>query len=223
MSPEILEETNPAFSHTPERLGLGLSGAHRTGKTTLAGPIAKDNDVPFVQSSAGEIAKRLGIDINTDVDYGIWLTFHEEILDVFEAEYKIQTTPFVTDRTPFDVAAYLLARVPANLSDPSLIIRTEIFVRRCFDIANKYFMAVVVIPPAINYVPAPGKPIPNRGHQDAIHLLIQGLVMDERFKRHVEIMPCDITDITERMSWIAEASRAAYSDIATHLKTLPSC
>lgn len=40
---------------------LGLSGAHRTGKTTLAQAFAKEQDINFLQTSATAVFKAAGL------------------------------------------------------------------------------------------------------------------------------------------------------------------
>jgi len=208
---------------TPQRLGIGISGTHRSGKTTLARALALANGFSFEESTARNVASEMGIDINSDVPFARWLDFHEELLRRFEAEYRNKPGLFVTDRTPLDFAAYLTARVPPAMTDKYLIARYKCFLDRCFEVCNEIFMTLLIIPPVLIYEEAEGKPVSNYAHQQAIHLLIQGMAMDERIVRQAAIMSEEVINPVDRIKWAAHMSEEALNEIYTEVKTLPRC
>ena len=66
---------------------IGLSGAHRTGKSSLARAFAEKHGIPFVETSASQVFKDLGVDPAATHDFSTRLTVQEEILKRFDAMY----------------------------------------------------------------------------------------------------------------------------------------
>lgn len=128
---------------------IGLCGAHRTGKTTLAKAYADRWVVPFVETSLSEVYIKRGVGVNDDLDYAMRLDIQSELLERLGEFYaKAPQTQFITDRTPIDLAAYLMSYMPHNVSDKDSE-ATDSYIRSCFDITNEYFDQIVVVQPGI--------------------------------------------------------------------------
>lgn len=185
-------------------LGIGLSGAHRTGKTTVAEHLAKANGFQFVKSSVSEIARSMRIDFSKPIPFKRRCEFQEVILETFQAAYdKVGAQMFVADRTPLDLAAYFLADVPTELADVELSQYVRDYVGRCVAVTNKTFLTTVVVQPAIPYIAEPGKPLPNPAYQDKFAAILLGLTHDERLTTTIKIMPKLILDNQSRVSFVA--------------------
>lgn len=137
---------------------IGLCGAHRTGKTTLAREYAKLSGCPYVQTGASKTFARLGL--NPAVDYGLALRLQiqqEIMLDLRESYLSVPSGKFITDRTPIDMAAYTIADVTrANLS-PELRRDYQAYLDQCIEITNEFFDLLVVVQPGIKIVNEEGK------------------------------------------------------------------
>lgn len=205
-------------------LGIGLTGAHRTGKTTIAVKLAEINACPFVQSSSSKIAADMGIDLTRPLTFETRLAFQEEIFRVYDAMYVAQGgRMFVSDRTPMDLAAYLIADIPNDLSDPVLIGRVNEYVAKCYESMNRHFFTVTLVQPGIPYVMEPGKPLPNSAYQEAINTILIGLVFDLRFRRDLYVMHRELTSLDDRLGCITQSCQLAYQQVWHHVRSLPAC
>lgn len=204
-------------------LGMGLTGAHRTGKTTIAEELVKHNEMPFVVSSASAIAAEMGIDLTKPLTFLMRLAYQERILEVYEALYQSQSEVFVADRTPIDLAAYLIADIPNNLTDEALIRRTNLYVERCFAVTNRHFALVMQVQPGIRYVPAAGKPLPNSAYQEAINTIILGLLYDDRLETEIDVLDREMTSLEDRVMCFADRAKETLDRITRQTTALPAC
>jgi hypothetical protein len=189
-------------------LGLGLVGAHRTGKTTIAGYFAKANRCPLVQTSMSAIAAYLDIKIGLDMPFWQRIEFQEEGLRLMEKSYQEEggNGLFVTDRTPIDLAAYVITAWHPVLADAEQTRWAHRYVQRCIDVTNAYFFQLAVIQPGIPWVTDPtdqkGENIPL--YRDNLNAVIIGLCHDERVLPATKIVAKGKLDLAERVLCIAE-------------------
>ena len=66
---------------------IGLTGAHRTGKTTLAKEYGIANDIPVVLTSASKVFHDMGLSPQEDYPIDIRMTIQENILKSFAEQY----------------------------------------------------------------------------------------------------------------------------------------
>ncbi|MFN6383158.1 MAG: AAA family ATPase, partial [Pseudanabaena sp.] len=85
---------------------LGLCGAHRTGKTTLAIAISSDLNLPFVRTTTSQVFAQLGLDPAEPMDFQTRLFVQNHVLDAAEQVWQESASPFISDRTPIDMIAY---------------------------------------------------------------------------------------------------------------------
>ena len=155
---------------------LGLCGAHRTGKTTLAKALSFALDMPFISINTSEIFAANHIDPASAMDFRTRLGIQRKILNHACLEWQIATSAFICDRTPIDMMAYTLAEVSGKTLDPFMESELSYYLDDCKKAVEKYFGCVVLIPPAIPIVDAIGKASPSKGYIDHIHLLCLGLL-----------------------------------------------
>lgn len=186
-------------------LGCGLTGAHRTGKSTIAKTLADQMKVPFLASSGSQVAKDMGIKVDGGMPIMKRLEFQEQVLTVFEAEYAKQHGMFVTDRTPLDFAAYTLADwIPGSTGDA---IETWVmdYITRCFEVTNRYFIVLGIVQPGIKYVQEDGKPTPSTLYQEVLNTSIIGMAWDDRIGSSVTMVPRELLDNQARAEHVAVA------------------
>jgi hypothetical protein len=186
---------------------LGLSGAHRTGKTTLARAYAEATGVSFLQTSASGTFARMGLDPKVDYPLDVRLDIQEEILKDLGEAYAKASPPFVTDRTPIDLMAYTLADVQRTNVGPELDARLTSYIERCYDLANRTFPVILVVQPGIALKEEAGKAPAVQSYIEHIHSLIIGMVADERFHGSHYFIPRRYLDIERRLESCTYAMR----------------
>jgi hypothetical protein len=181
-------------------MSIGLTGAHRTGKSTLAKAFAEQQKVPFLQTLASKTFKRLSLDPKRDYSLSERLYVQHHILDDCRAVYaQAGMDRFVTDRTPIDMMAYTLADVTReNVTQPLAKI-IESYMKECFDVCNAYFPMLFVVQPGIALVEAEGKAPANVAYVEHINSLIMGLVIDDRYLGNHFYLPRTTTGLQDRV------------------------
>ena len=186
---------------------IGLSGAQRCGKTTLARAFAEKNELEFVETSASTVFKSLGLDPAVTYDFATRLTVQEAILETFEVAYAEHSTKdsAITDRTPLDLMAYTLAEAIGDVVSAAEQSRLEKYIERCFEVINKRFSTLVVVQPGLPLVAEEGKAALNPGYIEHLNSLILGLSVDERvFAAHF-YLPRHILSLDGRIAAVEYA------------------
>lgn len=183
---------------------IGLAGAHRTGKSTLARRFSEVSGIPFLQTSASGTFARLGLDPKKDYPFAVRLDIQRNILDDCEKVYRSigVASTFITDRTPLDMLAYTLADVQRENVDGALAGVFESYVKDCYEIANAHFPIVVILQPGIPLVEAEGKAPANPLYIEHINSLVLGAVTDERFKGNHFYIPRKETTLEGRVKCV---------------------
>jgi ABC-type oligopeptide transport system ATPase subunit len=87
----------------------GLIGASGTGKTTLAKLVAEAMDITYVPSSITECARKHGFDSVGKLTLTERVELQKHLLDDHVEMISQTKRPMITDRTPIDMAGYMLA------------------------------------------------------------------------------------------------------------------
>ncbi|MGH9801230.1 MAG: AAA family ATPase [Blastocatellia bacterium] len=184
---------------------IGLCGAHRTGKTTLATELAQLTGKQFVRTRVTEIFAQHGLHAAQVMDFETRLGIQYRILEACESDWQNAGTDFITDRTPVDFLAYTLGDVqgktPVNQANYSDFNR---YVERCFDLTNSFFDTLVILQPGIPLAEAEGKAALNKAYIEHINSLVIGLGNDERVRCEVLTIGRNITDLNERIRIVSE-------------------
>jgi len=180
---------------------IGLAGAHRVGKTTLAREFAKKHGLEFVQTSASQVFKDMGLDPAATHDFATRLAVQEEILNRFDALYAQHTRAdlAIADRTPLDMLAYTLADAIQNAVPAGLQGRFDSYIHRCFEVTNRRFAVLLVIQPGIELVAEEGKAAINSAYIEHLNSIVLGLSVDERVKAAHFYIPRYMTSLEERI------------------------
>jgi len=178
---------------------LGFTGAHRTGKSTLAQALAKAKGVQFLDSQTSNIFERLGFRVGQPLTFEARMTVQRAILEEFEGRYRAARGPFVADRTPIDMAAYVMADMPKHKLTEAQTEAALAYVDECLDITSTYFLDVVLVSPGIPYKEEPGKPPFDRSYQELHHTLVSGLLMDDAVTCQPHCIGRDLVEMQERL------------------------
>ena len=199
---------------------MGLVGAHRTGKTTLARVVAERTGLPFVSSSTSQVFADMGLDVRDDYPFSVRIRAQHIVLERMIEAYRRAGTRFITDRTPIDALAYTLADVQkANLTVGELK-QVETYMEECIRATNYSFFHLFLLPTGLPYVEAPGKPPFNVPYQEHIHFLAFGAVVDERFDVTCEVLRRAATNLDSRADHVCEVYENSAKEARKAIKGL---
>jgi predicted ATPase len=186
-------------------LTIGLVGAHRTGKTTLARLYAEREQVQFVETTTSSIFKELGFDPKVDYDFKTRLFIQRKILDDMDKKYCSATGIFIADRTPLDALTYTLADVTRENINGELAKELEVYSHDCFRVLNRHFNILMLVSPGIPLVEAEGKAPANTAYIEHFHNLALGLLVGEYVEANHYFIPRAMTDLETRYDALAAA------------------
>jgi hypothetical protein len=178
--------------------GIGLCGAHRVGKTTLAQALSQTTGIPFLKTHTSHIFQKHGLDPAKPMSFETRLAIQQEILSAGEAVWGQETEHFISDRTPLDMAAYTLADVHGTTTLNEPVFRQ--YLTDCIKKTNRFFSTLIIIPPGIPLVPEPGKAALHEAYIEHIHTLIVGLCHDERISAKVRHLERDVLSLDARVT-----------------------
>lgn len=159
---------------------IGLVGAHRTGKTTLAKEFSLKSGIPFVPVHAGEVFKRFRIDPSADMGLETRIAVQRAILAEATEQWGRLPAPFVTDRTPIDMLGYTLMDVTASNVTPEMEVELANYVSECFAACNRHFGILVLVQPGIQVVQEDWKGVASEIYRYKLNILLRGLLMNNR-------------------------------------------
>lgn len=207
---------------------IGLCGAQRVGKSTLAKAFAEQTGVTFVATDASGVFSRLGVDPRVDYPLALRLKIQEAILADFDAQYAVaegEYGTFITDRTPIDLAAYTLADITRGTTAgrPDLTSSTLDYVSRCMESASRFFGVIVLVQPGIALVDQPGKAPACMAHMEHINALAKGLLLDHRLHcrtynigREYTLLDSRVRALAKAVNTAAEYQRTVSSELVMH-------
>lgn len=177
---------------------LGLCGAHRTGKTTLAIALSSQLNIPFVRTTTSEVFAKLGLDPAETMDFATRLYVQNHVLDAAEQIWQSSISPFISDRTPIDMIAYTLGDIQGKTEVDFDLLNQ--YIDRCFTSTNQFFQTLAIIQPGIPLIYEQGKAALNAAYIEHINVLVTGLCGDARLKANVFCNPRDAIAIDLRIS-----------------------
>lgn len=189
---------------------IGLIGAHRTGKTTLARAFSEETGITFAETSSSAVFKELGFDPQKDYDFKVRLFIQNRILDAAEAVYKASGVHYITDRTPLDMLAYTMADIQRSNLDTDDSAMFVDYLERCFEVTNRHFASLIVIQPGIPLVDDKDKAPCNMAYMEHINSLAMGLVVDKRNNTGRHFIPKWMINHDERMAAVRNSVDAVY-------------
>lgn len=179
---------------------LGLTGAHRTGKSTLAREYAKKVGAEFLETPVSSIFKELGYDPAKTYDFPTRMMIQEEVLQRVDALYATAAGHnVVTDRTPMCMLAYATAEAIGDTVPEDCQERFRRYMKSCFDVVNRRFHTLIVVQPGLPIVPAEGKAAPNLAYIEHLNALVRGFCLDERVKPSCYYVPRTTLDLAKRV------------------------
>lgn len=159
---------------------IGLLGAHRTGKTTLAKAVAKEAGLSFCETNLSQYLRDAGIDPRVGLPLARRLKVQEGMLDYLESVYvaalKRRRKAVITDRTPLDVLAYTAGDINRGNCGPKVDQLFAAHFGRAVQMTGFFFDRVILVQPGIPLVDAEGKAPPSTSYIEHLNLIMLGLL-----------------------------------------------
>jgi hypothetical protein len=185
---------------------IGLCGAHRTGKTTLAKGYALKSGSTFLETSVSAINRDLGFDLTREHTFAERLAHQEKILERIDRIYGEHAgEDVITDRTPLDMIAYTMAEAINDRVAEEDQGRFARYVQKCIDVTNRRFGILMLVQPGIPIIAAEGKAVANAAYIEHLNSLILGFTVDERVKPIHFYIPRKMTGLKERIEAVEYA------------------
>lgn len=179
---------------------IGLVGTSSTGKTTLAKAVSNETGIPFISSQTRTAYAVCGISPEIQSTHAQRMKAQHLILDMAEQDYGIAGGLFITDRTPMDFAAHVIAEASvANLSEEETV-EVMNYVARCYRMTNLYFSSLILLQPAIAVIAEAGRTT-NPAYVEHINLIMTGLIADPNNKLYCakHFLKRSIVDLKKRV------------------------
>jgi hypothetical protein len=193
---------------------IGLTGAQRVGKSTLAEVFAKAHDIPYLKTDVSGVWKAMGKDPKIEYPIEERIAQQRVILGELEKQYlhAAKVSPlFVTDRTQICCAAYMLADIQRS----TLKGQTEVaqfvvdFVNECIESANRTFSTIVLVQPGIPASEKEGSAPFCPAFMEHFNSIALGLLVHERLGCQHYYIPRKVLDIQARLQATTHAVKAA--------------
>lgn len=156
-------------------MSYGCSGPHRSGKSTVARSIAEKTGFAALPFDTTTIVGELGLSPVADHDLETRFRIQDHLLERFWEISQNTPRPFISDRTPLDMAAYMYGEVTMNNTSVELGQRIDNYAYRCLKAVRNTYLGIFVLCALDGYEVNSNKPPPNRGYQSEHHLLVLGL------------------------------------------------
>lgn len=193
-------------------MSLGLFGAHRVGKSTLAQAYAEAENCPFVETTTSQVFHRLGFDPSEPMTFAQRLFVQNEILKEAVSQWSEYKGFFVTDRTPIDYMMYTLADIDGETA-PEYENELREYMEACFHATNLYFSTLILVQPGIPLVHEEGKAALNPLYIEHCNSLARGLAYDERCTVPTFYIKRSYLDLSVRV----KASQAAVKSVQSRM------
>ena len=186
---------------------IGLCGAHRTGKTSLARAYAEKHGIAFVETPVSTIFRELGHDPAATFDFKTRLDIQEVILTRLDQVYGALNPAelAITDRTPIDMLGYTMSEAIGEAVSVADQERFKKYVERCFEVTNRRFSTLVLVQPGIPLVAAEGKAVMNAAYIEHLNSLMLGLSVDQRVKMPHYYIPRQRLKMEDRLAALENA------------------
>ncbi|MNV85840.1 hypothetical protein D3C71_1798230 [compost metagenome] len=122
-----------------------------------------------------------------------------------------RSTFFISDRSPIDLASYLLADVTRQTlaGQPEVAKAVNYYVKRCIESANRFFATIVLVQPGIALVEEEGKAPACPAYMEHLNALQLGLLTDSRLESRNYSIRRGYLDLDVRIQCLENCLRAA--------------
>lgn len=184
---------------------IGLIGTSCTGKTTLAKAVADKTGIPYIPSPVREVYQSMGLSVNEPMSFEDRMLAQIKILHIAESIYSDMNNIFISDRTPMDFAAHMIAEASAinlNAGQSNVLMK---YIEDCYRVTNLYFSSLILLQPALNIVEEVGRTT-NKAYLEHINLLMIGFIADPNGKLYCakHFMKKSVINLSRRVDLVIQ-------------------
>lgn len=191
--------------------GVGLTGVHGSGKTTLAEACVEAFGIEIVKSRVSKVIEGAGYSPAAQYDFQTRLMLQELVLKDATEQYEAHAgVTFITDRTPLDFLTYLMTDILRTNVDEETAARLAAYREECYRVINRHFNVVILVQPGIVPTVREGRGLPNTAYAEHFTALARGLADDSGMKVLRTIIPRHITDLDRRVMSVDESVKMAF-------------
>jgi hypothetical protein len=186
---------------------IGLVGAHRVGKTTLAKKAEEVLGLTYVPASVTKTFERLGVSPRHNFTFMERLEIQREVLKDAEVSWSAGAqTLGISDRTPIDMIAYMMAEVgPETInSNPGAEKLLLNYIADCKLAVKRHFKALLVVRPGIPIVDDPTKASPCPFYIAHLDRIMAGFSLDTGLDCEVVVLNSSVTEMDRRLYRVAQ-------------------
>ena len=186
---------------------IGLTGAHRVGKSTLAEVLAKDTKAKYAPVGISDMQAAYGYD-SSKQDYP-WeerkkiqelllreFSGHLLGLRIYRAE-SLRGLLKITDRTPLDLVGYAMWSLPENPTKEDTA-WLENYIQLCIELTNRNYRGVALVQPGIPLVSSPTSAPADAEMIETFNQCYLSLFLDPRLRIKKFIIPRELVDTDRR-------------------------
>ena len=187
---------------------IGLIGAHRTGKTTLAKHV--ESGVPSIKAitvNLGKAQSILGFDsAKQDYTFKERRTIQDGLLNYMAELYKesaIHYENVIFDRTPLDLIGYTISLANSNVLDQEDEVWLEDFIRNCNLLTEFYLDKLFLVQPGIDLITDNTTSAPaQKGYIEHLNYIYAGVITQINYRTRAFIIPRQVTDLDDRAHFV---------------------
>ena len=186
---------------------IGLTGAHRVGKSTLAEVLAKDTKAKYAPVGISDMQAAYGYDSSKqDYPWEERKKIQELLLGEFSNQllglrvYHVEpvSRPLkITDRTPLDLVGYAMWSFPYNPTKEDTA-WLENYIQLCIELTNRNYRGVALVQPGISLVSSPTSAAADIEMIETLNQCYLSLFLDPRLRIKKFIIPRELIDVDRR-------------------------
>lgn len=174
---------------------FGISGAHKSGKTTLAKHVAEKWRMKYIDMRLSDVLRAFGATPNEIIPFAKRLEIQQNMISHCINLLNDAEENYITDRTFLDVAAYTLSYMPHAVSDLESE-TVKVIIDQCYRAQEAFFDKTIIVG---NSFEPPREPA---AHEKAafswawnfqLQCIIKGMVLNGAMKCPVNFIPDNIS------------------------------
>ena len=180
---------------------ISIIGGHRTGKTTLARALGQKLGIDYVPGGCAPVFDAMCLSPTDNLTFTQRLAVQHEILGIYHSKVS-ERSSFITDRSPLDFIAYLLADLDTERAmalteeDESVILG---YIEQCLHSVSSTLDVVVLVMPGIPVVESNSSAACKQPFIEKISALIYSYALNGDHSAKVILIPRELTDLEQRV------------------------
>ena len=181
-------------------LQIAISGAHRTGKSSLCKTLSQSLGLPFLESSTTKILQKYGYEADANLRFPERMKAQLLLAQEYDKNF-FDNKKFITDRCHFDFMLYSFMEVGNDFPyDKNLENEFESYIDSCVK-KSKNLDALYLLQPGIPIFYTKGKASAVTPLLEKLNLLALGLI--SQYNIPCTIIPKDCLDMKQRVEFIS--------------------